>query len=530
MKIYHHNDIDGRAAAFCIHENHWKHSNVPDSPYDYIEIDYTGNFDKHTIRDDVFLVDISISESTFEKLINLCETARTVTWIDHHQTSLDIVNKYIDKLQSIDNLTYFVSTCASGAALTYAFLDLPKNTLYRMRNTNKDEYYYIEATCEYITKTASGKSVKRIHTNLIKRDKKDLNKETLANINNICDLPEWLHLVDTYDCFKHDDRERALSFQHGIESFDTRVVIEGDNDTLTFNEGLWGEIKSAVYLCISNGETIRRYMNQRFKKELSNTFVWEFEGHKFICKNCNGNSLEFLDKINEYDAAIRFNYNGLKGIWSYSVYVSDVSNFNAKEFCEKFGGGGHIKAAGFTSKSLIFNNSKSYHKEKVIYLSSAINDQSEEFINSWNKSKAEKIKDATIYSPSDREVGDPNIDSIIQKKSMANFFMLSGNIELDAFTIAEAVESSHNTNTIMIVYDKFSNLYNNAAIEKYKSIGRIIESNGGTFRYYRQNGTNGIMIGISYIKHFKINSQDITKTIKPKLLMDKIVSDCINLI
>ena len=102
---YHHTDMDGKSAGWLVHSH--KPQGIEDHPKSYIMTDYVDKFDKHTAKDDVFLVDVSISDTSYEDFINLCNTARTVTWIDHHQTSLEIIEKHRDELQKISNLLCF---------------------------------------------------------------------------------------------------------------------------------------------------------------------------------------------------------------------------------------------------------------------------------------------------------------------------------------------------------------------------------------------------------------------------------------
>lgn len=525
MKVYHHNDMDGRAAAFCVRSNYWNHSNVVSNPSDYIEINYNDNFDKHTNTDDVFLVDISISDATYEKLINLCNSARTVTWIDHHQTSLDIVNTHRDELQSIKNLTYFVTTCASAAVLTYSYLNLYRNSLQRARNIEDDEYYVIEANCEYIK--GKNRSFKRLHIDLLKKTR-DRDKIPFAITNNIYDMPEWLHLVDEFDCFKVDDRDRAIKFNYGVSTADTRVVIPDDNDNLIFNDAFWGCIEARVDDYLISGEVISNYLDNKYRNELSSTFIWYFEKYKFICKNCTGNSLEFMDNINKYDAAIKFSYDGKSGLWNYSVYVGDNSNFDASAFCKRFGGGGHTRAAGFSAKNLIFTNPKGNTKEKVIYINaSSDSDWSQEFINCWNKSKNEKVNKYTIYSPTKSTWNKPNIDiDRVKKTSTANIYVLSGELDKDTFDMVEAVDCSYLNKTILIVYDKFGKSTTDV-IEKYKSIGKLIENNGGIFRFYSQYNNECTLITTDCIKYFKTNDASDKST--KGSLMNRIVNDCLHM-
>lgn len=110
MICYHHNDMDGKAAGYCVHK--LKPVEIEDFPESYIMSTYSDILNKHKPNDDVFIVDMSISDSTYPMLLEICKTAKTVTWIDHHATSIDIIEKNKKELQSIKNLTYFVSNCA----------------------------------------------------------------------------------------------------------------------------------------------------------------------------------------------------------------------------------------------------------------------------------------------------------------------------------------------------------------------------------------------------------------------------------
>ena len=147
MVVYHHTDMDGKSAGWLVHDMH--PFAIEDHPEKHIMTDYGDKFDKHNEKDDVVIVDVSISDTTYEDFLNICKTARSVTWIDHHQTSLDIIEKHKEELQAIPNLTYFVSKCACGAALTYSFFRIPQEDLMAIRQTSEDEEYEINAVYNY---------------------------------------------------------------------------------------------------------------------------------------------------------------------------------------------------------------------------------------------------------------------------------------------------------------------------------------------------------------------------------------------
>lgn len=338
---YHHTDLDGMSSAYCVHK--YKPSEIEDSAAFYFACDYNDKFDKHSSKDDVFITDISISESTYPMLLETCKTARTVTWIDHHQMSIDTIENHKNELQSIKNLTYFVSNSSCGAALTYAYLDtLHKyyDEFLKIRKTEDNETYQITSTQEKDVITLSACKGDNWLENKVK-------------------LPTWLFYVDDFDCWKKQDFKTDY-YHYGMQERNISLTIYNPElDQKVFNP-LWEteEFKNTEEI-ISSGEHIYSFLNVIFKEQIPDTFEWEYSGTKFICKNGTIRGVyNFQNLINKYEAAILFKYSGKSGKWSYSVYSSDDSKFDCKEFCSKFGGGGHVHASGFSTKDLIFTDPK----------------------------------------------------------------------------------------------------------------------------------------------------------------------------
>ena len=116
MLCYHHNDLDGRCAAAVV--AHYFRDKNPDN---YIESDYTGlKTELCRDNDEVFIVDYSFTEDTMQDLLDMCDVARKVVWIDHHDSSIDLVNKH-PELRDIDNLRIYLSKEQSGCYLTYQY-------------------------------------------------------------------------------------------------------------------------------------------------------------------------------------------------------------------------------------------------------------------------------------------------------------------------------------------------------------------------------------------------------------------------
>lgn len=105
------------------------------------------------------------------------------------------------------------------------------------------------------------------------------------------------------------------------------------------------------------GEKIQEYLkfeNKEYHIDMCGfeyTLPKEHGGLRCFCLNRKGNSLMFGDKVNEYDAVIPFYYNGSK--WTYSIFTTK-DQVSCEAVAKSYGGGGHLRAAGWTSDELIF--------------------------------------------------------------------------------------------------------------------------------------------------------------------------------
>lgn len=118
MKCFYHNDLDGHCAGAIVQ----KFYEYPtDSCVEYIEIGYN-DFDKfNEVKegDTVYIVDISFTEKTLPYLLNVWEKCgRSLRWIDHHQSSVDMREKY----QHLNDIGGIVESGNSGAYLTWRYL------------------------------------------------------------------------------------------------------------------------------------------------------------------------------------------------------------------------------------------------------------------------------------------------------------------------------------------------------------------------------------------------------------------------
>lgn len=126
IQIISHTDMDGYAAAsiiahyndVCIEENcsEYEQDNL-------ILVNYPKNFPVDKIREGayVYITDTSFGPDTIKYLVEICEKAEKVVWIDHHRTS----EVGIESLTEIPkNLLHLVETKYSATWLAYEFYNL----------------------------------------------------------------------------------------------------------------------------------------------------------------------------------------------------------------------------------------------------------------------------------------------------------------------------------------------------------------------------------------------------------------------
>ena len=103
---------------------------------------------------------------------------------------------------------------------------------------------------------------------------------------------------------------------------------------------------------IDAGKAILNYVKIQNKKDVEGAFERLIDGHRAICMNTvNFNSMAFEDiwDSRKYDIMVPFRFNGDK--WAFSFYT-DKPDVDCSKIAKKFGGGGHMKAAGCTVKTM----------------------------------------------------------------------------------------------------------------------------------------------------------------------------------
>ena len=156
-------------------------------------------------------------------------------------------------------------------------------------------------------------------------------------------LPLGIKLLGLNDIFDLKDK-RVRAFEYAMQALGVNRPTEK----------IWAELINDnidIDNMVEKGKAILSYIrNRNFRLVRAQAFVTEYEGLKCICANIAQGYSEFydsLDNIKEYDVMINFFMNK-KNCWNLSFYTAK-DNIDVSKIAEKFGGGGHAKAAGASS-------------------------------------------------------------------------------------------------------------------------------------------------------------------------------------
>lgn len=164
---------------------------------------------------------------------------------------------------------------------------------------------------------------------------------------NFDSLPYCIKLVSDYDCWLHKYDPDTTKFKIGIDTIEHNALNIIWH--ILFNEI---DRHSVLNDIIDKGNTVKQYIDQD-NTQYRQTWAYESEidGHKCLVINRKASSWIFGEKVNEYPITMVWVFNGEKYI--YSIYSIDP-NVDCSKIAEKFGGGGHKGAAGFTHTELLF--------------------------------------------------------------------------------------------------------------------------------------------------------------------------------
>ena len=132
MICFRHNDMDGfcSAAIVMYHTNTYDTSKFISSKYDKEEDkrNYQHVIDTADKNEDIYIVDLSFTEDTYQFLEALLKKGHKVIWIDHHDSSVQLISRHPELApnRSDYNLKGIVSKEGSGAYLAYKYFNPDK--------------------------------------------------------------------------------------------------------------------------------------------------------------------------------------------------------------------------------------------------------------------------------------------------------------------------------------------------------------------------------------------------------------------
>lgn len=297
MKVFYHIDNDGKCAAFWVRELA-KHTDDYDITYHSINYGMDFPFDDINKNEQVFIVDYSILPEEMDRLLNI---TNDVVWIDHHQSA---IKKYEGYDKEIKGVRY---DGVAGCMLTYCYLK-HMNPAVLPWGMNK-------------------------------------RKPIPFNISMTNDAPMFTKLIADYDVWTFEYGEASKQFALGLEMEDNDPESE-----LWYGLLYTGEYGKPLERIKEYGKVIieyKRFWLENYCKHKG--FEVEFEGYKCFALNLAMVSSDDFESVNDkYDMMIGFSYDGVT--WTYSLRSTKV---NCADIAMKYGGGGHVGAASFSSKELL---------------------------------------------------------------------------------------------------------------------------------------------------------------------------------
>jgi oligoribonuclease NrnB/cAMP/cGMP phosphodiesterase (DHH superfamily) len=168
-------------------------------------------------------------------------------------------------------------------------------------------------------------------------------------------IPYGVSLIDRFDVFDQSKKDfwdnYIYPFKIGMECHDMQPET---------NMGLWNKIfnNNQKFLkdTINNGKTINEYLLQMNKKLFKeNGFEITFEDKKAVVINSLIKGSQLFESVYDkkiHDIMMVFAF--AKNIYTVSIYT-EKNDIDVSKIANKYGGGGHKQAAGFTCKKLPFD-------------------------------------------------------------------------------------------------------------------------------------------------------------------------------
>ncbi len=168
-------------------------------------------------------------------------------------------------------------------------------------------------------------------------------------------IPGFIRLVDDFDCWKSKfPKSKILA-----NAFDFCPQFKRDEMSKEFRSLITYEGRGYLSTLLSQGELYAKALPDilsgyiRQKGFIASFKDGEFKDLEFPVINSPGLGSDSLGKyLDKYKIGCVFFWNGKS--FTVSFYSKGPTKINARTICEKFGGGGHPDASGFTASSVPF--------------------------------------------------------------------------------------------------------------------------------------------------------------------------------
>lgn len=292
IKVFHHNDLDGRASAAIIATKFgW-------DDIDFIEMNYPEKFPITSINkgDTVWIVDYHI---LLEEMKQLLSITTDVHWIDHHASAIKDYENFNKKVRGLATEKY------AGCVLTFIYCSLMDSI---------DISDWREWPEEYIDADTAG-------------------------------VPQFIRYIGDYDT-KTLQYQDTRPFFFGLNSIPTKPAnVKEDGYNIWVLLMNW-DANTTSYI-IEKGKSICDY-RKLFLKEYFDSygFITKFEGYSTAVVNVSNFGDEALWPAQGcVDILMTFVYSGNDDKWKFSLYSEKV---DVSVIASKRGGGGHPGASGFS--------------------------------------------------------------------------------------------------------------------------------------------------------------------------------------
>lgn len=168
-------------------------------------------------------------------------------------------------------------------------------------------------------------------------------------------MPLSVYYIGRYDVWDWETRSEPIKeFQLGLQIHDTSPGAKiWDEILVSPRSDIDINYSNVVDRICNDGEAIMLYLNKvNFNIMEEGSFDTTLYGYKVLAINTPSRGSELLkskwDK-DKYDIMMVFTYLGDR--WRYSLYSE--GDVDVSEIAQKFGGGGHQKAAGFITEKCI---------------------------------------------------------------------------------------------------------------------------------------------------------------------------------